>query len=217
MSITEHIRDLIKNVPEETPFFLSDVVGNVSSEFNIERLAARNIVQQELKKGMGKGTLFRCFRGIYCKPKNGTRHHLTFDVDEAVSLYCRDLEGHRIGYRVDLFTHAIDVPAEHVRNAIVTNRYKGGPQPALAKAFNLTLVVPKTKVDERNFEYLALLDALCLASKTSCNTKRLARQVSHCVEEQGLSFTELLGYASRLYPPDIVLLVASLCEASTHR
>ena len=213
MSITEHIRDLINNVPEETPFFLSDVVGNVSSEFNIERLVARNIVQQELKKRMDKGTLFRCFRGIYCKPRSETRCPPTFDVDEAVSLYCHDLEGRRIGYRADLFTHGVDVPAEHVRNVIVTNRYKGGPQPSLAKAFDLTLVVPKAKVDEENFEYLALLDALCLASKSNGNTKRLARQVTHFVEERGLSFAELLGYASRLCSPDIVLLVASLCEA----
>ena len=213
MGITEHIRDLINSVPEETPFFLSDVVGNVSSEFSIERLAARNIVQQELKKRMDKGALFRCFRGIYCKPRSGTPCPPIFDVDEAVGLYCHDLEGHRIGYRTDFIVPVVDASVENARNAIVTNRYKGGPQPSLAKAFDLTLVVPKTKVDEKNFEYLAILDALSSTPRVKEQLGSVAEQVSDYLEEQGLSFAELLGYASRLYPPDIVLLAASLCDA----
>ena len=215
MSMTEHIRSLIQNVPEETPFFLSDVVDDVATEFHIERLAARNLVQQELKKMMDVDALVRCFRGVYCKPaKQGCP---PFDIGAAISLYCHDLEGRRIGYPRDHLARLFEYLDGNSQNIIVTNRYKGGPQPALAKEFGLTLIRPKTLVNEGNFEYLALLDGLGSMPQEKDQLSFVAKQVSDYLEEQGLSFAELLGYASRLYPPDVVLLVASLCEASTHR
>lgn len=214
MTATEHIRRLIGGVPEGRPFLLSDVVGKVAEEFGMERAAARNLIQQELRKMLDGGSVIRCHRGVYrTAGKDSAGDACALSAEEACELYLFDLEGRRIGYCADVLR---ETSGAGRRSVIVTNRRGSGTQPALATEFGLTLVRPKTIVDDGNFEYLALLDSLSLTQDKGLSSK-IAEKAFSYMGERGLSLAELMGHASRSYPSDTVLLVASLCAILQNR
>lgn len=223
MTATQYIRELLKGLPNGTPFFLSDVVEDAAEAFGIERAAARNLAQQVIVKLLEVGELERADRGVYFRtdPHRDSRA-APFEQEGLLKCYLFDFRGRRIGYEDGArLAYEIGIlPDEPRFRGIVTNRMVKGYQPALAKRLGVLLDKPnKIPVDDDNADYLRLLDAISLMSSYDGRPSpgidlQSACKVIRYVEDRNLDLGRLTGYAAKTYTVNMLKVVGTICAVA---
>lgn len=210
MDYAAYIREAVLAHGPGEPILTRSIAEGLAGELIVPMKEARNLVAVNVARLVEEGVLTRFCNGIVYRPEKSAFGDLPLDPSVLIGrLYIgagKDVRGYVTGAA---FLHAVGLctwmPAEVdvATNANVRDRK--------AKLLKVRLVKPRVTVTAENAAYLQVLDAV----------RDLDRLPVDCDDPNGLiaahvrkhlDYARLVALASRHYPSDVVLKVASLAE-----
>lgn len=196
----QFITNQILNHPYNTPIYTTEIAGELAAYFHISIKQAKGLVNVNLPRIAEDCKLVRFRKGIYYRAEDTVFGKAKLNP----MLVNRDRYliqgGQIIGYETGAaFLNQIGLTTQIPRyRRYATNRFKyRGTR--TDKKLQLTIQKPKTMVNQENYQYLQLLDAIENKEKVAYDIPQPEKHIYDYILEKGLDMKRLFEFAKQYY------------------
>jgi hypothetical protein len=206
-----YIADNIKNIPYGIPIYTDEIANNLALKFQIDIEKAKGIVNVNLKRILDKNNLERFQKGIYYKaritPFGKTRLNPNY---VAINAYANK-NGKIIGYETGpSFLNKIGLTSQMTKyKYFATNVFKHNGS-RTDENLNVVIRKPATIVNEDNYRYLQLLDAIENKDRTAIDAINPEKIMYNYINKSNLDFTKIIAFARVYYKKEVLLHVGDI-------
>ena len=206
------IAQVLESIPAGTPIFTNEITDVVVEQFKMDRDRARKIVNTNLNRLNGK--IIEHFRkGVYYKPKVTVFGKTPLNPAKIVQdKYIKQNEkvvGYETGasllQKLGLTTQ---IPKyQYIATNLVINH---GTK--VVDEFNVVLRKPKMEINEDNYMYLQVLDAVENKDDVIIDSKNPYEILNDYLNQNGLDFGKLVAIANKVYTKHVLQQIVHIAE-----
>jgi len=208
----KYVKQAVDKVAYGTIVWPRTIAADMAKEFAIPLGQAMTICNLKLKRLADHGTVVRLQKGTYCRAKQTVFGKLCPSKDELATQMLMRVEGRVTGYETGASAlNKLGLITLLPRNReIATNNYRA----RLPEGCHVAARKPMTEVDNENWRYLQLIDAVDNLPRFPIDVEHPERQLRSFAERQKLDPLRLITMAHKYYSKKTTLRLVELFAAS---
>jgi hypothetical protein len=208
----KYVKQAVDKVAYGTIVWPRTIAADMAKEFAIPLGQAMTICNLKLKRLADHGTVVRLQKGTYCRAKQTVFGKLCPSKDELATQMLMRVEGRVTGYETGASAlNKLGLITLLPRNReIATNNYRT----RLPEGCHVAARKPITEVDNENWRYLQLIDAVDNLPRFPIDVEHPERQLRSFAERQKLDPLRLITMAHKYYSKKTTLRLVELFAAS---
>lgn len=208
----KYVKQAVDRVAYGTIVWPRTIAADIAKEFAIPLGQAMTICNLKLKRLADHGTVVRLQKGTYCRAKQTVFGKLCPSKDELATQMLMRVEGRVTGYETGASAlNKLGLITLLPRNReIATNNYRA----RLPEGCHVAARKPVTEVDNENWRYLQLIDAVDNLPRFPIDVEHPERQLRSFAERQKLDPMLLITTARKYYSQKTTLRLVDLFAAS---
>ena len=208
----KYVKQAVDRVAYGTIVWPRTIAADMAKEFAIPLGQAMTICNLKLKRLADHGTIVRLQKGTYCRAKQTVFGKLGPSKDELATQMLMRVEGRVTGYETGASAlNKLGLITLLPRNReIATNNYRA----RLPEGCHVAARKPVTEVDNENWRYLQLIDAVDNLPRFPIDVEHPERQLRSFAERQKLDPLRLITMAHKYYSKKTTLRLVELFAAS---
>lgn len=204
----------IEGVPFGVPIYTQEVAKNLALAFDIDLKKAKGLVNVNLKRIADKSDLERYQKGIYYKAKATPFGRTKLNPGLLAHNAYVKRGGKVIGYETGpSFLNRIGLASQLTKHTyFATNVFKhnGSRTDEDKKAI---IRKPPETVNEGNYKYLQLLDAIENKDKVTIDALHPERIVLKYIADNELDFAKIVAFAAKSYKKEVLLQLGDIAAS----
>ena len=208
----KYVKQAVDKVAYGTIVWPRTIAADMAKEFAIPLGQAMTICNLKLKRLADHGTVVRLQKGTYCRAKQTVFGKLCPSKDELATQMLMRVEGRVTGYETGASAlNKLGLITLLPRNReIATNNYRA----RLPEGCHVAARKPMTEVDNENWRYLQLIDAVDNLPRFPIDVEHPERQLRSFAERQKLDPLRLITMAHKYYSKKTTMRLVELFAAS---
>lgn len=210
----KHIADNIEGVPFGVPIYTEEIAKNLALAFDIDLKKAKGLVNVNLKRIADNRDLERYQKGIYYKAKATPFGRTKLNPGIIAQNAYVNRNGKVIGYETGAsFLNRIGLTSQLAKYTyFATNVFKhnGSRTDEDKKA---VIRKPPTTVNEANYKYLQLLDAIENKDKIAIDALHPNKIILKYIADNDLDFAKIVAFAAKNYKKEVLLQLGDIAAS----
>lgn len=213
MNYKNYIESQVDKAETGTAIYTDDVADAVANTYGLDIDTAKKIVNVNMKRLFDAEKIERFQKGIYYRTKKTPFGNVRLNPQQiAIERYIKKGDK-RIGYETDdSFINKLGLTTQIPKDLYiaVNNHQRNGYQKNTR--YHVAIRKPRLKVTDKNYKYLQILDVIENRNKANIDAANPDALIFNFIEQNGLDFTKLVGYAAKYYNKNTLTKIENMAQ-----